>query len=87
MASGNSMQKSGRKTRSLVTGGAGFIDSEELAEVMRDLGIEPEPGEVLGQPGAMLSYADVEKMCIKPCVLRVRMRLTLFDFSHVASQC
>ena len=41
---------------------SGFIDSEVVAEVMRDLGIKPEPGEVLGQPGAMLSYADVEKM-------------------------
>ena len=43
-------------------GRSGFIDAEEVAEVMRDLGIEPEPGEVLGQPGAMLSYAEVEKM-------------------------
>ena len=41
---------------------SGVIDSEVVAEVMRDLGIKPEPGEVLGQPGAMLSYADVEKM-------------------------
>ena len=41
---------------------SGFIDSGEVAAVMRDLGIKPEPGEVLGQPGAMLSYADVEKM-------------------------
>ena len=41
---------------------SGFIDSEMVVEVMRDLGIKPEPGEVLGQPGAMLSYADVEKM-------------------------
>ena len=41
---------------------SGFINSEVVAEVMRDLGIEPALGEVLGQPGAMLSYADVEKM-------------------------
>ena len=41
---------------------SGVIDSEVVAEVMRDLGIKPEPGEVLGQPGAMLSYADVEKV-------------------------
>ena len=43
---------------------SGFIDSEVVAEVMRDLGIEPELGEVLGQPGAMLFYGDVEKMMI-----------------------
>ena len=45
---------------------SGFIDSEEVAEVMRDLGIEPEPGEVLMSFGchgaAMLSYTEVLKM-------------------------
>ena len=40
---------------------SGFIDSGEVAAVMRDLGIKPELGEVLGQPGTMLSYPDVEK--------------------------
>ena len=43
-----------------------FIDSEDVVEVMRDLGIEPEPGEVLMSFGchgaAMLSYTEVLKM-------------------------
>jgi len=47
-------------------GRSGFIDSEEVKEVMRDLGIEPEPGEVLMSFGchgaAMLSYTEVLKM-------------------------
>ena len=43
---------------------SGFIDSGEVAAVMRDLGIKPELGEVLGQPGTMLSYPDVEKMMV-----------------------
>ena len=41
-----------------------LIDSEEVVELMRDLGIKPELGEVLGQPGTMLSYPDVEKMMV-----------------------
>ena len=47
-------------------GRTGFIDSEEVKEVMRDLGIEPEPGEVLMSFGchgaAMLSYTEVLKL-------------------------